>query len=175
MNSKFIKTALVSGVLMALAPGVALADPIGKKGTTPYVTHFVFRPLVTVEVPGLGTATALEMTGTTENMEGGKMLDKMSARCVAVNVASGDTKYLDGACVLVDSDGDKIMSTFDSRDVDKSVPDRDCGTHFITGGTGKYKGITGKEPYACISMPSLAGDGGYFAFDLPHTTTWEIK
>ena len=85
------------------------------------------------------------------------MLDKMSARCAAVNVASGDRKYIDGACVLTDSDGDKIFSTFDTRDVDKSQPDRGCGTHIITGGSGKYKGITGKEPFACIAMPALAG------------------
>ena len=45
----------------------------------------------------------------------------------------------------------------------------------ITGGTGKYKGITGSEPFACISMPALAGPGGYFAMDIPHNTTWEIK
>jgi len=44
------------------------------------------------------------------------MLDKMSAQCVALNVASGDKKYIDGACVLADSDGDKIFSTFDTRD-----------------------------------------------------------
>jgi hypothetical protein len=175
MKRLSIYVVTVCAVLVLSITGVVLARSIGKKGTTPYVTHFVFRPLVTVEVPGLGTATALEMTGTTENMEGGTMLHQMSARCVALNVESGDTKYLDGACVLVDRDGDKIMSRFDSREVDKSVPDRDCGTHFITGGTGKYAGITGKEPYACISMPPLAGDGGYFAFDLPHTTTWEIK
>ncbi len=175
MNNKFIKTALVSGVLIALAPGVALADPIGKKGVTPYVTHFVFRPLVTVEVPGLGTATALEMTGTTENMEGGTMLHQMSARCVALNVVSGDTNYLDGACVLVDRDGDMIMSTFDTRDLDKSQPNMDCGTHIITGGTGKYAGITGEEPFACIGMPPLVGGDGYTAMDIPHNTRWEIK
>ncbi len=175
MKRLSIYVVTVCAILVLSITGVVLARSIGKKGTTPYVTHFVFRPLVTVEVPGLGTATALEMTGTTENMEGGTMLHQMSARCVALNVVSGDTKYLDGACVLVDRDGDKIMSRFDSREVDKSVPDRDCGTHFITGGTGKYAGITGKEPYACISMPPLVGDGGYFAFDLPHTTTWEIK
>jgi len=51
----------------------------------------------------------------------------------------------------------------------------DCGTHVITGGTGKYKGITGKEPFPCISLPALAGDGGYFSMDLPHNTAWEIK
>ena len=52
---------------------------------------------------------------------------------------------------------------------------KDCGTHIITGGTGKYKGITGSEPFACISMPTLAGPGGYTAMDIPHNTSWEIK
>jgi hypothetical protein len=47
-----------------------------------------------------------------------------------------------------------------------------CGTLIITGGTGKYKGITGSEPFACIAMPALAGPGGYTALD---NTKWEIK
>ena len=50
-----------------------------------------------------------------------------------------------------------------------------CGTHIITGGTGKYTGITGSEPFACKGMPALAGAGGYTAMDIPHNTTWEIK
>ena len=54
------------------------------KGVTPYVTHFIFRPVETLEVPGLGKATLLEAVGTTENMNGEKMLDKMSARCTAL-------------------------------------------------------------------------------------------
>lgn len=163
------------GAVLALAPGSVLGEPIEKKGTTPYLTHFVFRPLASIDIPGLGTATALEAVGTTENMKGEKMLDKMSAHCTAVNVASGDKKYIDGACVLADSDGDKIFSTFDTRDVDASQPDLSCGTHIITGGTGKYAGITGKEPFACNAMPALAGAGGYTAMDIPHNTTWEIK
>jgi hypothetical protein len=36
-----------------------------------------------------------------------------------------------------------------------------CGTHVITGDTGKYKGISGSEPFACNSLPALAGEGGY--------------
>ena len=67
------------------------------------------------------------------------------------------------------------MSTFDTQEVDKSLPDRGCGTHFITGGTGKYAGITGKETFACNSLPSRAGDGGYTTMDIPHTSTWKIK
>lgn len=169
------KVALLSGVLLGFAPGVLLGEPIGKKGTTPYVTHFIFRPLMSIDIPGLGTATNLEAVGTTQNMNGEKMLDKMSARCAALSVASGEKKYIDGACVLTDSDGDQIFSTFDTRDLDKSQPKMDCGTHIITGGTGKYKGITGSEPFACISMPALAGPGGYTAMDIPHNTSWEIK
>jgi hypothetical protein len=158
---------------IALPGGAAWAQE--KKGTTPYVTHFIFRPLLSLDVGDLGTATQLEAVGTTQNMKGEKMLDKMSARCVALNVSSGDKKYIDGACVLADADGDKIFSTFDTRDLDKSQPQMNCGTHIITGGTGKYKGITGSEPFACITMPALAGSGGYFAMDIPHNTAWEIK
>ena len=160
--------------LLILASGSALGAPMEKKGTTPYVTHFIFRPLESIAT-AVGTATLLEAVGTTQNMKGEKMLDKMSARCTALSVDSGPKKYIDGACVLADSDGDKIFSTFDTREVDASQPDMKCGTHTITGGTGKYAGITGKEPFACNAMPALAGEGGYTAMDIPHNTTWEIK
>jgi len=170
-----VRIAVLSTMLMSVGLGAALADPTEKKGTTPYVTHFIFRPVQSLEVPGLGTATLLEALGTTQNMKGEKMFDKMSARCTALSVDSGPKKYIDGACVLADADGDKIFSTFDTRDVDKSQPAMNCGTHVITGGTGKYAGITGSEPFACNAMPALAGAGGYTAMDIPHNTTWEIK
>jgi hypothetical protein len=172
---KIAKATTFAALLVILSPAVVQGQTTEKKGTTPYVTHFIFRPLMTIDTAELGKATTLEAVGTTQNMKGEKMLDKMSARCVALNVASGDKKYIDGACVLADSDGDKIFSTFDTRDLDKSQPKMDCGTHVITGGTGKYKGITGSEPFACISMPALAGSGDYFAMDIPHNTSWEIK
>ena len=174
MRSKFLIAAAAQALLL-LASGTFAAEPIPSKGTTPYVTHFVFRPLMSIDVPGVGTVTSLEATGTTDNMKGEKMLDKMAARCLALNVQSGEKKYIDGACVLADADGDKIFSTFDTRDVDKSQPDMSCGTHIITGGTGKYAGITGTEPFACNSLPALAGEGGYTSMDIPHNTSWEIK
>jgi hypothetical protein len=73
-----VKTALFAGVLVAFAPTVVLGQQIEKKGTTPYVTHFIFRPLMSIDISGLGTATTLEAVGTTQNMNGEKMLDKMS-------------------------------------------------------------------------------------------------
>jgi hypothetical protein len=174
MRSKLLATGACAALLLLTSLTFA-AEPLPSKGITPYVTHFVFRPLLSIDVSGVGTVTTLEAVGTTENMKGETMLDKMSARCLALNVQSGEKKYIDGACVLVDADGDKIFSTFDTRDLDKSQPDMDCGTHIITGGTGKYAGITGSEPFKCISMPALAGEGGYTSMDIPHNTAWEIK
>jgi hypothetical protein len=72
-------------------------------------------------------------------------------------LTQGPKKYIEGACVLADAEGDKIFSTFDTRDVDKSQPTLTCGTHIITGGTGKYAGITGSELFAWNAMPALAG------------------
>src|ERR1051325_7460023 len=167
-----VQTSLLAGV--ALVTGIASGEAMEKKGTTPYVTHFVFRPLQNINIEGVGSGTLLEATGTTDNMKGEKMLDKMAARCEALSVDSGPKKYIDGACVLADADGDMIFSTFDTRDVDSSQPDLNCGTHIITGGTGKYKGISGSEPFACNAMPNLAGAGGYTAMDIPHNTSWEI-
>ena len=161
------------GLLIAIGP--AQSAEMAKKGVTPYVTHFIFRPLQSVALEGLGNVTVLEATGTTENLKGEKMLDKMSARCEALSVNSGAKNYIDGACVLADADGDMIFSTFDTRDHDKSQPDMKCGTHIITGGTGKYNGITGSEPFDCNALPALAGSGGYTSMDIPHNTSWEIK
>lgn len=176
MTSKTISSVLAIGVLAVLAPGLALAEPIPEKGTTRYVTHFVFHPLGTVETPGVGKVTALDAAGPTENMDGQPMLHNMQAKCMAVSVESGDKKYIDGACALTDIDGDVVFSTFDTRDLDKSQPEMDCGTHIITGGTGKYTGITGREPFKCISMPTPEGaPEGAFAMDIPHNTTWEMK
>ena len=108
-----VKTALLSGALVVFVPGVGLAEPVPKKGTAPYTTHFVFHPKSTVDIPGVGKVVALEAVGPTENTAGEKMLDKMQAKCAAVSIESGGKKWIDGACALTDADGDIVFSTFD--------------------------------------------------------------
>src|SRR5215472_2971 len=115
----FTRYAFIVAAVIVVTGTVFAAEPIEKKGTTPYLTHFIFIPVKGIEISGLGTAILLEAVGITQNLKGEKMLDKMSAHCTALSVSSGDKKYIDGACVLADSDGDKIFSTFDTRDVDK--------------------------------------------------------
>jgi hypothetical protein len=176
MTDKFIKTTFFIGALVAFAPTVVLPAPLEKKGSTSYTSHYVFHPLGTVELPGVGKAAALEMVGTTENTKGEPAFDKLKAKCSAVKVETSGKTWIDGACAMTDSDGDVVFSSFDTRDLDKAQPKMDCGTHIISGGTGKYKGITGLEPFACVTMPTPAGEpAGSFAIDIPHNTTWEIK
>ena len=82
-----IGAALLFGILLAYVPSaLQAAEAMEKSGTTPYVTHFVFRPVQGLEVGGVGTATLLEAVGTTQNTKGEKMLDKMAARCMALNI-----------------------------------------------------------------------------------------
>jgi hypothetical protein len=171
-----IAALLLSGAVIALAPAVAVGQAVETKGSTSYVTHFVFQPLSSINVQGVGKVTVLQAVGPTENLKGEKMFDKMNAKCNALSVETGGKKYIDGACALTDGDGDIIFSTFDTRNLDASQPKMDCGTHVITGGTGKYKGITGREPFACISKPTPPGaPAGSFALDIPHNTTWVIE
>jgi hypothetical protein len=172
----FVKGALLSVTVVAFASGGALAAEIAKNGSTSYTSHYVFHPLGTLDIAGTGKATALEMIGTTENTKGEAAFDKMQARCFAVRVETGGKTWIDGGCGMTDRDGDTVFSSFDTRELDKAQPKMDCGTHFITGGTGKYKGITGTEPFACTAMPTPAGEPvGSFAIDIPHNTTWEMK
>ena len=74
--------------------------------------------------------------------------------------------------MLTDSDGDQIFSTFDTRDTDKSQPQMNCGTHIITGGTASIRGSLGVSHLPAITMPALAGPGGYTAMDIPHNTAF---
>ena len=88
MTSKLLRLVAYSALLMIFAPGSVLAE-MPSKGTTPYVTHFIFRPVMSINIPDLGSATELEAVGTTQNMKGEKMLDKMSAHCTALSVELG--------------------------------------------------------------------------------------
>jgi hypothetical protein len=124
-----LKATLLAGVFMVLAPGFATAQSI--EGTSPFVAHLVFRPLLSVDAAVLGPVASLE---------------DLPAHCA---FAGRD----DVVCVLTDSDGDKIFSTFDGRDADKSQPKMVCGTRIIAAGTGKYKAIPERQPLACISIP----------------------
>jgi hypothetical protein len=59
-----VKATLLFGSFMALVSGLTLGDPMEKRGITPYVTHFIFRPVESIDT-AVGTTTLLEAVGTT--------------------------------------------------------------------------------------------------------------
>jgi hypothetical protein len=71
--------ALLSGLFIAFCQIPAHSADVPKKGVTPYVTHFIFRPVETLDISGLGTATLLEAVGTTQNMKGERRAARRSA------------------------------------------------------------------------------------------------
>jgi len=76
-----VKIALLTGALLALGSGLALAADFPKTGSTNYTIHYVFDPLGTVEIPGVGKVTALEMVGPTENTESKPVTKDIRDQC----------------------------------------------------------------------------------------------
>ena len=50
---RILKGLLLSGAMMAVMPGTGVAQSMEKKGTTPYVTHFIFIPVKSIDVANL--------------------------------------------------------------------------------------------------------------------------
>ncbi len=177
MTNRFIKAAIICGAVTALLPAVVLGGELTKKGSTSYTVDYVFQPTGYNEVPGVGRVVALLLFGNTKNTRGEAAFDKMKAKCFAIKVEIGTKSDFNGACAMTDADGDAVFSTFDSSELDKSQPEMDCGTHFIIGGTGKYKGITGTEPFDCIFAGAVPVGEPFadYRVKTPHNVTWEIK
>lgn len=159
---------------MTLWSGSTLSADWPKQGTTNYVIHYVMQPIDTIDAGSLGKALALELVGTTANMDGGTLMDKMVAHCVAVKIDSGSAKYMNGGCTMTDKDGDKVFTTFDTRELEGAQPRFTCGTHTITGGSGKYKGISGKEPFNCNILPTTEG-ARWTGIDIEHQLTYKFE
>lgn len=165
---------LCAAATMMLCSGGAMSADWPKQGTTNYIIHYVMQPINTIDVGDLGKAIALEMVGTTANLEGKTLMDKMIAHCVAIKIDSGPAKYMNGGCTMTDKDGDRIFTTFDTRELEGALPRFGCGTHTITGGVGKYKGISGKEPFSCLILPSTAAQG-WSGMDIEHLMNYKFE
>jgi len=79
------------------------------------------------------------------NDAGSGFMDHSSGHCIGLDAAGA----LTGSCVYTDRDGDKIFESF-SRSAGASPK----GSGTFTGGTGKYKGITGTVEFQ--ELPPLA-------------------
>jgi hypothetical protein len=89
-----------------------------------------------------------ETTGTFFNDKGkGSLFDRAGVKCpVFVDTDTNNKRQkVGGYCIIADTDADQAYLTFQAEG-DIAAP----GTFEYTGGTGKYKGITGKNTYVAV-------------------------
>jgi hypothetical protein len=146
--------------LIALCSVPVMAADFPKSGEAEYDTYYVFETVAKVD-SGVGTGGIDEFTGLTRNVKGDGPFHDMSVHCLGHWTMIKDDFNFDGSCVETDKDGDNVFTTFDNQN------------HYIVGGTGKYKGITGKAPYTPVQLHETVG--GRIGRVVNHKASWEIK
>jgi hypothetical protein len=134
-----------------------------KEGRTNYVIYYTGRLLASMNMGDVGSQALVELVGVSRNTDGQKYFDNMAVRCLVYRETVAGKLRAYGSCTETDIDGDKVFATFDSAVM----------IHTIIGGTGKYKGISGSEPYTWKGLPE-AGEGLTTSIaDLK--VTWQFK
>jgi hypothetical protein len=106
-----------------------------------------------------------DVTGTFFNDKGkGSLFDRAGVKCpVFIDTDTNNKKQKSGGyCIISDADGDQAYLTFERESDFPPSPEAHPGTFEYTGGTGKYKGITGKNtfvPFAPVNWPDGTASG----------------
>jgi hypothetical protein len=145
---------LVACLYLAAVCGRVSGQDLPKSGSISWHTGWkITVEAMTVaegQMEGHGTAV-----GTSFNDKGVGPLHLGAAECVvAFFVVKGSGSNV-GYCAFGDVDGDRIFTEFTGK---VGLPNGyDEGTNVISGGTGKYVGITGRGPWKC---KTVGGNGG---------------
>jgi hypothetical protein len=86
------------------------------------------------------------------NDKGKGFMHKARVDCTIFNDVHKGRANANGTCVVMDADGDKVFVEWKCSGVMPACP----GTERFVGGTGKYKGITGKQTF----QGNFIGDTG---------------
>ncbi|WP_456684439.1 hypothetical protein [Bradyrhizobium sp. P5_C11_2] len=134
-----------------------------KSGEDAYTSSFVVVATNTMK-SGDKNVVYLELNGITTNDAGGQMFNNVGTRCMGLREMTGSAVHSRGSCVDVDTDGDQFYSDFDA--------DAKGGVHTFTGGTGKYKGLTGSAPYTYTNLKGPEGANRMFI--VRHKAKWQL-
>jgi hypothetical protein len=151
-------TSMTLALMFCATPALAAEFP--KTGEAEYDTYYIDTVVSKID-SGAGTGAIVEETGVTRNVKGEGPFHDMSVSCLYHWSVVGETNHVDGSCVETDKDGDNILTTFDGKN------------HYMKGGTGKYKGITGTVPYTVKWLHKTVD--GRSGLVVNHKATWEIN
>ncbi|MGF6874101.1 hypothetical protein [Paraburkholderia sp. MM5477-R1] len=158
-----IINSMIVGAFFSVCTGLTWAqkNDMPQQGSATYVGYYLNHVLSTMEMGDQGSGTVIEGFGITRNPSGQKPFDKLSVHCLFFEGARAGQYSETGSCTETDTDGDMIYLTVST----------DAQT--LTGGTGKYKGITGDGTFS--GHPLRPPAPGTFAVMLDHKVNWKIK
>ncbi|MFL5334953.1 MAG: hypothetical protein ACJ8H8_17610 [Geminicoccaceae bacterium] len=158
MNSMVHVSAAIAAFIAGVASSSAADFP--KSGNAEYDTYYVLKTVGKLETD-VASGGLYDFTGITRNVKGESPFNNMSVHCLSRWTLVGGKFDHNGSCTETDQDGDTVFTTFDSD------------THYVIGGTGKYKGITGSAPYSAIQLHETVD--GQEAAIVNHKVSWQIK
>jgi hypothetical protein len=162
------ETALLRALPVVIAIGVAAilahsaqAQTAAKQGEETVTHTFTFVD----KTMKLGDRTAIfrELTGLSRNDKGSGMFHNLGMRCWGfIDIIDSKASSI-GRCVEADAEGDQIFSTFENK--------AGVGAHTLTGGTGKYAGISGQQAFSSVSI--VKGPDGVSVMTIALKATWQ--
>lgn len=133
-----MKALLIAITSLVFISGTALAD-IPKSGVIEFHTGWGC-DYYTTAGSNEAMVGGVNCQGFTFSSDGSAMLHEGIAGCYGAFDVNGD---IAGKCSWSDADGDNVYTNFDGN------AGVNQGNNYITGGTGKYAGITGQGPWTC--------------------------
>ncbi|SAK81003.1 hypothetical protein AWB79_05262 [Caballeronia hypogeia] len=132
-----------------------------QQGSATYVAYYLNHVLSTMDMGEKNSGAVIEGFGITRSDNGQKPFDKLSVHCLFFEGARGGQYSETGSCTETDTDGDMIYLTVATD------------TQTFTGGTGKYKGISGTGTFS--GHPLRPPAPGTFAVEVEHKVNWKLK
>jgi len=135
---------LVSGISLVILNNVAVAQQLPKSGSIYFHTGWKdtseANEVADKRYQGQGRSV-----GSTFNDKGSGPLHLGPANCSSTFVVSDGSGPIKGYCAFGDADGDRIFTDFTGN----ISPTGAEGTNVISGGTGKFSGVSGSGPWKC--------------------------
>jgi hypothetical protein len=143
------KTLLVLAAASMLPVSVERADT-PKEGVDSFANIWVVTSSNTNKL-GDDSTTTFELDGAQKSANSGGMFDNLGGHCVGITEMIGGKDKSHGSCTKVDKDGDQFFELWAGAG--------GAGTATLTGGTGKFAGMTGSEEYTAQLVKSPSGRG----------------
>jgi hypothetical protein len=144
----------------AMAAGAALP----KSGSVHHAAYTICRSLGGADLGEFGSDTSADCHAIVRTKDGAKAFDNLAMQCLEDSTARKSGYKFTGSCVETDADGDKLFLTYEGPE---------SGPVDVLGGTGKYKGLTGKGQWTVADAPGNTAT--LFGFTLDYSFDWKIE